>query len=369
MSKKPFLSVVLSTLLILIASAGCGSGGGGGGTGPPGGLPVKLEWSRPIVSGTPPELTQAEHAAAYDPSKSRVIMAWGVSASLLIDEIWEIRLLEDEKIGWAKLLPSSIKDLPDPRAGHSAVYDTLSQRAIFFGGYTQDGPSNEVWEMVFWEDQVNGSWQGSSPLGEAPAPRVGHAAVFDEADHQMIVFGGWDRSGTFFNDLWGLRLGADPSPVWEKLSGEIGPGARAEHSSVVDPAKLRMILFGGRNGVSRLNDVWELNWSTGLFNWKELDITGTPPSARSGHSAVYDAAKDRMIIFGGFDGKNRLNDIWVLDLSEPGSGRWEPVSPEGDLAPAVREQHIAIREANAGSFRMVVFGGNGDSDGEVWTLK
>ena len=296
-------------------------------------------------------------------------MAWGVNASMLIDEIWEIRLLEEEKIGWAKLLPFSVKDTPDPRAGHSAVNDTLSQRVIFFGGYTQDGPSNEVWEMVFSEDKVNGTWQGISLLGELPAPRVGHVAVLDEVDHQMIVFGGWDQSGTFFNDLWGLQLGTDVSPVWEKLSVEIRPGARAEHSSAVDPAKLRMIVFGGWNGVSRLNDVWELNWSTGLFNWKKLDITGTPPSARSGHSAVYDPAKDRMIIFGGFDGENRLNDIWILDLSEPGTGRWKVVSPKESLTPAVRDQQIAVRDANSGPFRMVVFGGNGDSDGEVWVLK
>ena len=55
------------------------------------------------------------------------------------------------------------------------------------------------------------------------------------------------------------------------------------------------------------------------------------PAARAGHAAVWDAAGQRMLIFGGADAHRRLNDVYVLTTADwtwhrpviGGSGRAE----------------------------------------------
>ena len=49
------------------------------------------------------------------------------------------------------------------------------------------------------------------------------------------------------------------------------------------------------------NDVWALSLS-GSPTWAQLAPAGTPPGAWYGHSAIYDPARDRMVVFGGNDG-------------------------------------------------------------------
>jgi len=49
--------------------------------------------------------------------------------------------------------------------------------------------------------------------------------------------------------------------------------------------------------------------------WVELHPDGAPPSSRELHTAVYDPIGDRMVVFGGLDGANALNDVWALSLA------------------------------------------------------
>jgi hypothetical protein len=43
------------------------------------------------------------------------------------------------------------------------------------------------------------------------------------------------------------------------------------------------------------------------------------------HSAIYDPVRDRMVVFGGFDGLGNLhNDVWVLSLA--GAPTWSLLS-------------------------------------------
>ena len=72
-----------------------------------------------------------------------------------------------------------------------------------------------------------------------------------------------------------------------------------------------MIVFGG--GAS-LADLWALDLG-GVPSWSALTSTGTPPTGRTGHTAIYDPVRDRMIVFGGSSGGVRLSDVWALDLA------------------------------------------------------
>ena len=78
-----------------------------------------------------------------------------------------------------------------------------------------------------------------------------------------------------------------------------------------------MIIFGGGDGLSWLNDTFEYNVDS--LEWKKIETRTTTkegklilPSKRAGHSAVQ--YKNSMIIFGGWNGKNTLNDCYEFNF-------------------------------------------------------
>src|SRR5205814_8793579 len=84
----------------------------------------------------------------------------------------------------------------------------------------------------------------------------------------------------------------------------------------------RMVVWGGHACAARgdVNDCWALSL-TGRPEWHELGSANEPPDARQGHTAIYDAANQQMVIFAG---NATLNDTWALPLSlERGSARAE----------------------------------------------
>ena len=70
------------------------------------------------------------------------------------------------------------------------------------------------------------------------------------------------------------------------------------------------ILFGGSNGLKKHNDLFELNLDS--LEWNKINFDGLSPSGRFGHSAVID--NDLMYVFGGWDGANTLNDLWIYKI-------------------------------------------------------
>jgi hypothetical protein len=108
-----------------------------------------------------------------------------------------------------------------------------------------------------------------------------------------------------------------------------------------------MIVVGGTDP-SFLDDAWALD----LHGRSELvrDRRRHSPPAREEHSAVYDAASDRLILFGGYDAEYLYGDTWSLSLT--GSPAWSELHPTG-FGPGPRWGHIAA----AGASKMVVFGG------------
>jgi len=98
-----------------------------------------------------------------------------------------------------------------------------------------------------------------------------------------------------------------------KTSGT-APSHRGCHSATKYGSN-EIVVFGGascQNGpYVYFNDLHVYNRST--KSWKKCETKGTPPSPRAQHSAVmfYD---HNLIIVGGFDGKNVLNDVIGLHM-------------------------------------------------------
>src|SRR5439155_27297482 len=141
---------------------------------------------------------------------------------------------------------------------------------------------------------------------------------YDSVRDRMVVFWGYDGAGPR-NDVWVLSLAG--SPAWNALApAGRSPDARYRHTAIYDPAGDRMVVFGGNDRTLR-NDVWALSLG-GSPAWSALLAAGSSPAGRSDHAAIYDPVRDRMVVFGGYGGGYR-NDVWAL--------RWgKPVSVPGD---------------------------------------
>src|SRR5439155_44108 len=154
--------------------------------------------------------------------------------------------------------------------------------------------------------------------------RTRHTAIYDPVRDRMIVYGGTDNSVGNPNDVWALSL-ADP-PAWTKLTpAGTSPGARSGHSAIYDPVRDRMIVFGGCSSGSfpYLNDVWALSLA-GASAWTALTPNDGP--VLCGHSAIYDPVRDRMVVFGGTYVESS-NNAWSLSLARPPV--WAVVTPVG----------------------------------------
>lgn len=93
------------------------------------------------------------------------------------------------------------------------------------------------------------------------------------------------------------------------------PSMRAGHTATTYGDS--MFIFGGKDqDNNKLNDLWEFNFSTYL--WEQIVADGPPPLRRSGHSSCL--YKDCMLIFGGIhEVTQELDDLVVFDFKNK---RW-----------------------------------------------
>jgi hypothetical protein len=137
------------------------------------------------------------------------------------------------------------------------------------------------------------------------------ATVYDAKRHRMLCFGG-QNDMEFENELWALSL--DDPPAWSVLTpGSAQPPDTREATAVIDPQDDQLIVFGGCS-CSYANATWSYSLGDSV-GWRPLNPYGTRPGGRAGHAAVYDEARQRMLIWGGLNGLTVLNDTWELNLT------------------------------------------------------
>jgi hypothetical protein len=138
---------------------------------------------------------------------------------------------------------------------------------------------------------------------------------------------------------------------WSELAvtGE-SPGPRRGHTALYDAAGDRVVLFGGTDNRAYRSDCWQLSLD-GMPRWSRLGTTGDP-APRAAHVAVLDSAGRRMLVMGGADAVRRMNDVWALDLEGPAA--WSRLTV-GGAAPTARHSHSAVFDAKTRS--VLVFGG------------
>jgi hypothetical protein len=122
------------------------------------------------------------------------------------------------------------------------------------------------------------------------------------------------------------------------------PPSRQVHAMVYDAGRQRVVLFSGASNTGNdLNDTWEYDGTTWLQR-----TPATSPGVRQHHAMVYDAGRQRVVLFGGALNGNPLNDTWEYDGTT-----WAQRTPA--TAPSERYGHAMAYDA--GRQRVVLFGG------------
>ncbi|KAH7196758.1 uncharacterized protein B0J16DRAFT_326587 [Fusarium flagelliforme] len=179
----------------------------------------------------------------------------------------------------------------------------------------------------------------------------------------VYVFGGCD-SRTCFNDLY--VLDAD-SFHWSVpyVVGDIPVPLRAMTCTAVGK---KLVVFGGGDGPEYYNDVYVLD--TTNFRWTKPRIIGEKmPSKRRAHTACL--YKNGLYIFGGGDGVRALNDIWRLDVADVNKMSWRLVSSSDKASPGTKDYRPKARgyhTANMVGSKLIIFGGSdgGECFDDVW---
>mmetsp|Transcript_13575 Transcript_13575/g.31683 ORF Transcript_13575/g.31683 Transcript_13575/m.31683 type:complete len:551 (-) Transcript_13575:450-2102(-) len=128
--------------------------------------------------------------------------------------------------------------------------------------------------------------------------------------------------------------------------GPTGPPCqRSLH--VASVLKDKIFVFGGYDGQNRVNDFYEFDFKK--MEWRTIPPVGQLPTPRDRHtSVVYGNA---FYVFAGFDGTTRVQDFYEYSFD---SAQWQCVSsPSAGTAPSPRHSHAAVIYACS----MFVFGG------------
>ncbi len=198
---------------------------------------------------------------------------------------------------------------------------------IVFGGRDTDGNNlNDVGVLTNANGLGGtGQWINLIANGAAGSPpaRSGHSAVYDSVNNIMIIFGGCSGFCTpALNDVWTLSNanGLGGTPVWTQLSLEGGPAARTNSAVAYDAPNNRLLIYSGQDGsantCSTFSDAWSLTNANGVgsnpSNWMQFNplfigtSPGTPSTGLNGAASAYDPATDALTAFGG---TTLLNDV------------------------------------------------------------
>jgi FlgD Ig-like domain/Galactose oxidase, central domain/Kelch motif len=291
-----------------------------------------------------PPSARVQHSAVYDPVRNRMLVFGGLSGSSNKNDVWELTLGAIRE--WKQLVP--IGTPPAARRGHVAIYDPVGDRMIVQGGIGTSSLS-DAWALSL--SGATPAWSQLAPSGTPPSGRFGHSGIYDAVRNRLVIHGG--QSGlTFRNDVWALALGG--SPGWSQVVPTGGPPAlRSRHTAIYDSVRDRMVVFGGTDGIDSWNDTWVLAFA-GTPAWSELLPSGTPPTPRFGHEAIYDATRDRMVVHGGNDGGEQPSGaVFTLAFASP---QWAAAAPAGTSPPLF--DHTSIYDS-AGD-RMILFAGSAE---------
>lgn len=155
-------------------------------------------------------------------------------------------------------------------------------------------------------------------------------------------------------------VSASATGVWSHVP-QTNPPVRYNASMTYDTARQQVVMFGGCCAAAS----WELGdtWTRDAQGWRQLIPPSSPPG-REAAAMAYDAATDRVVLFGGVDFRNShvFGDTWMWD-----GQTWTEMHPASSPSP----RFFASMTYDAQRREIVLFGGPDNQtwiwDGVTWT--
>jgi len=149
--------------------------------------------------------------------------------------------------------------------------------------------------------------------------------------------------------------------TWHSMGVTPSLTGRTAPAVAYDPVRDQVVLFGGHDNGNKLQDTWI--WDGKTATWT-LSNPATKPPIRSGAGMAYDPVRKKVVLFGGDGGGFNRNDTWLWDGSN-----WTKVNPTTSPTPRT------IMQMAWDGTHVVLFGGfDGSSlddtwiwDGTTWT--
>lgn len=274
------------------------------------------------------------------------------------------------------------------RAWHTCTFLPDRQLMLSFGGESvnaENGKTKTIEQVMVLDTEIM-LWYPPTCSGNVPLGRSGHTATYVAHSQEMVVFGGVSKR------KWQTVVPVLDTCSWKWRNAKIignSPPARSYHSATaIDRAakcgdgsssrRLGIVIFGGNNDVKSFNSVHLLDTtgdSSGKWSWFQPNVSGTPPSPRTGHSAVLLEDGKTILIYGGWDpcadeddedGAEIFSDSFLLDTEiwswSPGpSPRFVPKT-EAMNAGGKRVGHSAVLAPGRKGTEVLVFGGRTPND-------
>lgn len=309
-------------------------------------------WTKRTISSSPSPRAYA--AMTYDQVEKQMLLFGGNTQNGDQDDYW---IYDPAGNSWefqGELMT------PEPRINPSAAYDSVRGVGVLFGGFTRSGPLNDTWT---YNTTLN-KWTEMHPLVSPPATNY-PSMCYDPDEGLMLLVGGTN----YMNDMWAYNVSIDkwilrtsasstrwdvfPCMVYDKenqraiiyrsngfnysetwtysvtnnswidRTGPVAPRARFSSSMVYDDTNHLVIMFGGVNQGNNtgMNDTWILDPNT--FEWTQRTPALSPPG-RYGHSMCSDSSRSSLLLFGGYNQSQRLEDTWEFNASD---NTWTNITP------------------------------------------
>ncbi|KAK1830006.1 hypothetical protein QBC39DRAFT_412088 [Podospora conica] len=313
-----------------------------------------MYWSRAPVSGSAHTALRAHTTTLVG---SNVFVFGGCDSRACFNELY---VLDADSFYWST--PTVVGDIPVPLRAMTCT--AVGKKLVIFGG--GDGPA--YYNDVYVLDTVNFRWSKPRIVGDrVPSKRRAHTACLYKSG--IYVFGGGDGVRAL-NDIWRLDVGDFAKMSWKLVSGPseergspdhhppvaaAAPKARGYHTANMVGSKL--IIYGGSDGGECFNDVWV--YDVDAHAWKPVAIPVT--FRRLSHTATI--VGSYLFVIGGHDGNEYSHDVLLLNLV---TMSWDRRRVYG-LPPSGRGYHGTVLYDS----RLLMIGGFDGSEvfGDVWVLE
>jgi N-acetylneuraminic acid mutarotase len=297
---------------------------------------------------------------AYDQQSRQVVLFGGQTGpwplrTSVNGETWAYDV---ECNTWEQLFP---KKKPNDKAAPALAYDEKSDRVIMFGGGNTGlfgFMGSETWAYNY---NAN-TWK---KMAYGPRNYLGTRLVYDSESDRMILFGGLDVMGWFFQDgIWAFD---DDSNTWTETNPVVSPPGRNFQAMTYDSKVDRVLTWGGMylDESPLPESMWAYDYNTDT--WAEFPAVEPFPQSRDYAAMVYDVESDRTILFGGVSIADPEGEVgtWAYDYN---THTWQEMKPA--IEPPFVSRHAMVY--SVATDRVILFGGELDDDvpftytNEIW---